>query len=128
MKIKVRNLIKHIGSIIIINGADIPDGTYLIVDVNNNMVELYNIKNTELQESFLSNIEEVVSFEADDSTSLELMEEALIKQILILSNKGWGLISDNPELNPDMDLTEHISKLNIVRIVNKTIRLNKDDK
>ncbi len=110
MKVKIDDLYRHIGSTVIIKDADIPDATYLVMNISEVGVELYNIKTQTLETSYLDDIEEVLKLTTDIMISLELMEESLILQIVTLSNEGWSIEDNTP-----MSLHSYLNRLDVIR-------------
>ena len=92
--------------------SSIKKGVYLILETQENLVLLYNIKNNKLVETQPIEGEEFTTIYTPPIEKLELMQEAFIKRILQLSSEGWTEI-ENPEPY-DLDLTPTMVKLSVI--------------
>ncbi|MCD6435084.1 MAG: hypothetical protein J7L15_01640 [Clostridiales bacterium] len=117
MKIQLRDLHQHIGANIIITQADISDGIYLIMGIEDYVFELYNIKTQVIENNMLLNAH-FSNVDTDNDTKLSQMEDALVLKILSLSNDGY-----HAEADSERSLFPYLERLNLIknlRLTSKT--------
>lgn len=79
MKVNKSRFMQHIGDFISIRDTDIPNGTYQIIESNNDKEILYNVLEYEVLTADLPNDVEFDIYEAPHQERLELLFEALSK-------------------------------------------------
>ena len=124
MKINEKNLWQHIGDIVNIT-KDIPwtgdeklinlkAGTYQIVEASPPI--FFDIYRHVLvgTEPFAKETK-FTFITTPPSERLELLKDALTKQILMLSSDGWEIIDEPNQF--DMDITPYLAKLKVVELL-----------
>jgi hypothetical protein len=130
MKIKSEDLWNHVGTVFYVpedlyaeeydkyNDEHhkfllIPKGTYLIVDTNESVVNLYDIKNN-INRSFEPYFAEDKEFDTVYVPSTEILKfaiDSITKRIMELTAEGWTADPDNEYFN----LTPELQKLSVLK-------------
>ena len=140
--IKSIDLWKHLGEVIHISKGkysvgDFPTGDYVIVDVKDSKLFLYDIRNTRIYIGYIDDAPDIenikeYNFNKDDFDKIELfytrvndkmdfLEESLTVLIMKLSDEGWTKDSKEKNISP------FIKKLELIRMAKFAIQSNKDD-
>lgn len=110
--------IQYIGEVIQVQDEDIPNGSYLIVDVANS-VTLFNIKTEAIEEVNKFKNNEFIKLEVPIAEKVEFLYEANIKLVLNLIQNGWVLPSEEVTV-PNQDITPYIAKVKVLKILKDT--------
>jgi hypothetical protein len=109
MKIKIKDLYKHIGNTVFITNSEvIDDGTYVLTDVNKEQT-LFNIKNGTIETVKLDKQANITPIYTPPTEKIELMKEAVTAQILMLSSKGWTI-----DEGGDKDISPYVARLHLI--------------
>ncbi len=118
MKITDKNIEHHIGDVVKVeNTGDIPNDTYLIMDVTTDGVILYSIKKEEIYNTELSLDYEFTQIYTPLEERIELAYESHVKLAMILLSQGW-IYSENPDdIIDDKNIKPLLQKIKILKML-----------